>query len=152
MRTAVSIAALFVLSFTTGPVRASSLDSVPPDQQTIDALEAKALQAQPREQCFLYAELVHQMTELSIRQYAAGDIAKATGLLKQIQQFAQKIHLSLGDNDKRLKNTEILLSHTAFRLTEMLHASSYEDRALVEQTLARVNQAQDATMMQVFHK
>ena len=44
----------------------------------------------------------------------------ATSLLKHIQQFAHKIHLSVADNDKRLKNTEILLSHTAFRLNEML--------------------------------
>ncbi len=152
MRSVVAFAAFLVLIVTSGPMRASSLDSVPPDQQTIDALLAKADQAQPRDQCFLYAEAVHQMTELSIRQYSAGDTAKATGLLKQIQQFAQKIHLSMAQNDKRLKNAEILLSHTAFRLTEMLHASSYDDQALVRQTLAQVNQAQNEAMMQVFNK
>ena len=84
----------------------------------IQALEVRADQAQPREQCFLYAEIVHQMTELSVRQYAAGDVEHATGLLKHIQQMAKKIHLSLADNDKRVKNAEILLSHTAFRLNE----------------------------------
>ena len=92
------------------------------------------------------------MTELSIRQYAAGDAEKATGLLKRIQQFTQKIHLSLTDNDKRLKNAEMLLSHTAFRLNEMLHATSVEDRPLVEQTLTQVTQVQNAALMQVFRK
>jgi hypothetical protein len=58
----------------------------------------------------------------------------------------------MGNNDKRLKNAEILLNHTAFRLTEMLHASNYEDRPLVQQTLTQVNQAQSEAMMQVFHK
>jgi hypothetical protein len=152
MRIVVPVAALLVLAVSVFPARASSSDSTPPDQETIDALEAKAVLAQPREQCFLYAEIVHQMTELSIRQYAAGDVGKATGLLKQIQQFAQKIHLTIGDNDKRLKNSEMLLSHTVFRLHEMLHASSIEDRPLVEETLSQVNQAQNATMMQVFQK
>jgi hypothetical protein len=152
MRSVVGLAALLFLSFTPASLCASSLDSAPPDQQTIDALLAKASQAAPREQCFLYAEVVHQMTELSIRQYAAGDTTKATGLLKQIQQFAQKIHLSVAENDKRLKNAEILLSHTAFRLTEMLHSSSGEDQALVKQTLAQVTQAQNEAMMQVFQK
>jgi hypothetical protein len=152
MRSSLAFAAIIALSLSALPVRASSLDSIPPDQQTIDALLARANQAQPREQCFLYAEAVHQMTELSIRQYAAGDTMKATGLLKQIQQFSQKIHLSMANNDKRLKNAEILLSHTAFRLTEMLHASSLEDQALVKQTLAQVNQAQNEAMMQVFSK
>src|SRR5580704_7449973 len=114
VRIVAPIAALLVLAVTIIPAHASSSDALPPDQESIDALEAKAVQAQPREQCFLYAEIVHQMTELSIRQYASGDVGKATGLLKQIQQFAQKIHFSIGDNDKRLKNSEMLLSHTVF--------------------------------------
>ena len=113
---------------------------------------SRASQAQPREQCFLYAELVHQMTELSVRQYAAGNTGKATDLLKRVQQIAQKIHLSLAQNDKRIKNAEILLSHSAFRLTEMLHASSFEDRPLVQDTLADVRLAQRETMFQVFKK
>jgi hypothetical protein len=152
MRSLVGFAALLALSLSSAPVCASSLDGLPADQQSIDTLLAKASQAQPREQCFLYAEAVHQMTELSIRQYAAGDTGKATGLLKQIQQFSQKIHLNLANNDKRLKNAEILLSHTAFRLTEMLHSSSGDDQVLVKQTLAQVTQAQNEAMMQVFSK
>lgn len=152
MRFVVAMAALLILSASATPARASSLDDKIFDQQTIDALEAKVLQAQPREQCFLYAELVHQMTEVSLRQYAAGDVETATGMLKQIQGFAHKIHLSVAENDKRLKSAEILLRHTAFRLTEMLHSSSYEDRPLVEQTLAQVNQAENEAMMQVFRK
>jgi hypothetical protein len=132
--------------------RASGIDDKAFDQQTIDALTAKANQAQPREQCFLYAELVHQMTEVSLRQYAAGNVPRATDLLKQIQQLAHKIHLSVADDDKRLKNAEILLRHTAFRLTEMLHSSSFEDRPLVQQALAEVSQAQNEAMMQVFRK
>ena len=87
-----------------------------------------------------------------MRQYAAGDVNKAADLLKQVQQFAQEIHFSLADNDKRLKNAELLLNHTAFRLKEMLQFSNFEDRPLVEQTLTQVNQAQNATMMQVFEK
>jgi hypothetical protein len=152
MRTIVPIAAFLVLSLNLGPVRAFASDSLPPDQQSIDALEARASQAQPREQCFLYAELMQQMTELSIRQYAAGDVTKATGMLQRIQRVAQKLHLSMTDNDKRLKNAQILLSRTAFRLTEMLHASSIEDRPLVQQTLSQVTQAQNDAMMQVFKK
>jgi hypothetical protein len=152
MRSIVSLAALLILGTSTISARASSVDEKNFDQQSISALEAKVEQAQPREQCFLYAELVHQMTEVSLRQYAAGDVDKATGMLKQIQQFAHKIHLSVAENDKRLKNAEILLRHTAFRLSEMLHSSSYEDRALVEQTLVQVNQAESEAMMQVFRK
>jgi len=152
MRYRVPMAVLLILGLSAGSACASSLDDKVFDQQTIEALEAKVSQAQPREQCFLYAELVHQMTEISLKQYAAGNVDKATGMLKQVQQFAHKIHLSVATNDKRLKNAEILLRHTAFRLNEMLHASSYEDRALVQQTLAQVNEAENEAMLQVFRK
>jgi hypothetical protein len=152
MQSKVSLAVLVLLTVSVLPVRAAGFDDKIIDQQSIDALQAKILQAQPREQCFLYAELVHEMTEFSLRQYAAGDGEKAAGLLKQVQDLAHKIHLSMSEDNKRLKNAQILLRHTAFRLTEMLHNSSLEDQPLVAQTLAQVNQAQDEAMLQVFRK
>jgi len=152
MRSQIKSALLVVLTALAIPACAASLDDKIPDQQTINALELRASQAQPREQCFLYAELVHEMIEYSARQYAAGETDKATGLLKRAQDIAHKIHLALSDDNKRLKNAEILLRHTAFRLTEILHSTSFEDRQLVQQTLADVNQAQTEAMMQVFKK
>jgi hypothetical protein len=152
MRQLVVFAALATLTVATVPACAAGLDDKTPDQQSIDALEARAQQAQPREQCYLYAELVHQMTEFSARKYADGDVDKATELLKHIQQFAHNIHLSVAEDNKRLKNAEILLRHTAFRLNEMLHSSSLEDRPLLEKTLAQVNQADTDAVLQVFRK
>ena len=145
--------ALFLLvSLAALPACASSFDDKIPDQQSIDALQIRAEQAQPRDQCFLYTQLIHEMTEFSLRNYAAGDVDKATTMLRKIQLLSHKIHLSMSDDDKRLKNAEILLRHTAFRLTEMLHNSSFEDRPLVQETLAQVNQAQSEAMMHVFNK
>jgi hypothetical protein len=152
MRSVVLIAALVAVGSTGTLLRAASFDEITPDAQTIAALEARASQAQPREQCFLYAQIVHQMTELSLKEYSAGNVDHATSLLKRIQSFAQKIHMSIAGNDKRLKNTELLLSHTAYRLNEMLHSSNYDDRPLVQETLMQINQAQNEAMMQVFQK
>jgi hypothetical protein len=152
MRSTIPMALLVAFSLTAIPVFAASADDIPAQQQAIEALEAKATTAQPREQCFLYAEIMHRMTELSLRQYAVGDVARASTLLKQIQLLSRKVHLSVARNDKRLKHAEQLLSSTAFRLTELLHSSDFEDRPLIKQTIADVNQAQDAAMMQVFNQ
>jgi hypothetical protein len=152
MRSVVLLAVLVAVGVSAPSLFASSIDENPADAEAIAALELRANQAQPREQCFLYAQIVHQMTELSMREYSAGNLDHATSLLKRIQGIAQKIHLSIAGNDKRLKNAEILLSHTAFRLNELLHSSSYDDRALVQQTLTQVNQAQNEALMTVFKK
>jgi hypothetical protein len=130
----------------------AAIDERHSDEQSIAALELKASLAQPREQCFLYAELLHEMIEFSSAQYAAGEVDKAAATLKHMHAFAQKIHLTMANDEKRLKNAQILLRHTAFRLTELLHASSIDDRPLVAETLAQVNQIQTETMLQVFRK
>jgi len=134
------------------PQASAAFDTKQPDAQSIAALETKANLAQPREQCFLYAELVHEMIEFSSAQYAAGEFEKASATLKRVNGFAQKIHIAISNDEKRLKNAQILLRHTAFRLSELLHASAPEDRPLVEETLAQLNQVQTETMMQVFRK
>src|SRR5215469_12554679 len=152
MRVQVSIAAVVLVPFFALSGYGYTPDEKLADQQSIEALQAKIVQAQPKDQCFLYAELIHQMTEFSVRQYAQGNIEKADDLLKQVQQIAHKVHLSIAGNDKRLKNAEILLRNTAFRLTEMLHSSSYEDRALVQQALNQVNQAENEAMLDVFKR
>jgi hypothetical protein len=149
MRRAIAAAVLVIL-LGAAPVCASGPDARQTDPQAIDALLARASQAQPREQCFLYAQLVHDLTELSMQQYANGDVDAATLLLKRIQGLAHQIHLSLGDDGKRLKNAQILLRRSAFRLSGLLHASSLEDQPLVAATLTSVNKAEDEAMLQVF--
>ncbi len=153
MRTVAPVAVLVTILFASFacPSRAA-IDTRPPDAQSIAALEAKASQAQPREQCFIYAELVHELIEFSSAQYAAGDIEKAALTLKRVNGFAQKIHIALTNDEKRLKNAQILLRHTANRLNELLHASAVEDRPLVADTLTQVNLVQTEAMMQVFRK
>jgi hypothetical protein len=152
MQSKVKLALLVLVTLAVLPAGASTFDDKPVDQQSIDELKAKVLLAQPHDQCYIYAEIVHQMTELSLRQYAAGDQDKASALLKNIQEFTHKIHVSVPSDNKRLKDAEMLLRHTAFRLNEMLHTSSFEDRPLVAETLSQVSQAQTEAMMQVFRK
>jgi hypothetical protein len=141
-----------LMSALTIPAFAASLDDKLPDPAAIAALEQRAAQAQPREQCFLYAQLVHEMIEFSAQQYAAGDSAKASGLLKMALEFTHKIRAALAVNDKKLKDAQILMRHTAFRLNELLHSGNTEDRELVQETLSQLNQAQNDAMMQVFKK
>ncbi len=96
--------------------------------QTMAALMAKADQAQPKEQCFLYAELVHHMTELAGQQFKSGDEDHASATLHLVQKYAEKIHMGVAADGKKMKNAEELMRHTSFRLTGILNAASYDDR------------------------
>lgn len=120
------------------------------DIQQMAALESRAAQAAPKEQCFLYAELAHSMAELAGQQLNAGDTEKASISLKAVQRYADKIHMNVADDAKRLKNAEILMRHTAFRLKEIMMGASLDDRPTLDATLKQLDQVQGEMMLQVF--
>jgi|HubBroStandDraft_6_1064221.scaffolds.fasta_scaffold411946_2 hypothetical protein len=143
--TIVAVAALLIPS-----TRALGANEKLPDAQALLLLEAKADQASPKEQCFLYAEIVHDMTEIAGQEMSSGDIRHASETLKAVQAYAQKIHMGVAEDTRKLKNAEILMRHTAFRLEEILHAASLDDRPTLESTLKQLDQVQSELMMQVF--
>jgi hypothetical protein len=131
------------------PARASAVDENLPDAQTLAQLELRAQQAGPRDQCFLYTELVHTMTEIAGKQMLNGDIDQAAATLKKVNYYAKLIHTSLADNAKRVKNAEILMEHTTYRLGEYVHKASSEDRDTLNATLKQLNQVHDELLAQV---
>ena len=131
-------------------LHAASRDLPAIDTQSISELETRAQRASPREQCFLYTELVSGMTELAGKQMLEGNIEQASITLKRIEHYSQLIHMGLARDTKRLKNAEMLMHHTTFRLNEILHKASGEDRATLQSTLKQLNSVQDELLAQVF--
>jgi hypothetical protein len=132
------------------PVQASSINDNVPDAQALSQLELRAQQASPRDQCFLYTELVHTMIELAGKQMRSGDIDQASATLKKVEHYASLIHLNLSSDTKRLKNAEQLMEHTTYRLGEYLHQASGEDRPTLQATLKRLDQVHDELLAQIF--
>jgi flagellin-specific chaperone FliS len=113
-------------------------------------LELRADHAQPKEQCFLYTQLVHDYVEVAGKQMAAGDMDQATTSLKRVQTFADRIHQALAKDTKRVKNAEMLLHMAAFHLSQLMHLISSEDEALVQTTLKQLDKLHDELLTQVF--
>jgi hypothetical protein len=128
---------------------ASGLDDSP---TALAALEARADQAQPRDRCFLYAELVSRMTYRAGEQFTFGDSVQALQTLEVVQRYVEKIHMGVPDDSKKLKDAELLLRRTSFRLKDILGEASYEDRPAWETTLKQLSQVQAELMVQVFKK
>ncbi|MGD0368733.1 MAG: hypothetical protein ABSA94_14845 [Acidobacteriaceae bacterium] len=128
------------------------MDDRAPDARELADLQAKAAAASPNEQPYIYAELVHSMTEIATAQYQAGDQEKASVSLKAAQSYAEKIQMSLLRDAKKLKNAEILIRHTAFRLKELMTGASLDDRPTLEATIQQLNQVQSEMMTQIFRR
>jgi len=138
-----------LLSLTT-PAQAASIDDNLPTAEAITQLELRAQQANPRDQCFLYTELVHVMTEMAGKEMLNGDVDQATATLKKVNAYAKLIHMDMTSNSKRLKNAEELMHHTSYRLGEYLHKASNEDRDTLQATLKQLDQVHDELLAQVF--
>ena len=89
------IVAFSVLTPTLNCNLALATDEKVVDSEAMTALIVKAEQAQPKDQCFRYAELVHEMTELAGQQLNARDGNHASATLKRVQHYAEKIHTGL---------------------------------------------------------
>jgi hypothetical protein len=116
------------------------------------SLQDKADQARPKDRCFLYAELVSQMTDRAGQQFNSGDSVQGSKSLELVQLYADRIQMGVVDDSRKLKNAETLIQRTVFRLKNILHEASFEDRPVLEATLKQLNQLQTRLMLQVFKK
>ena len=132
------------------PTAHAAIDDSIPAPEFIAQLEARAAQAKPREQCFLYAQLVHSMTQLAGKQFGDGDIEQASATLKKINRYAQLIHMNVASDTKRLKDAEMLMQHTTSHLGMYIRQASADDQATLKATLAQLDHVHDELLTQVF--
>jgi len=131
---------------------AAGYDDVLPDANTLAQMEQQAATAQPKEQCYLYTEVVHGLTEIAGKQLADGQQEQAAATLQHLQQVSAKMQELLLTDAKKLKNAEQLLEHTTRRLGDMLHLTSNATRAKLQTTLQRLNEEHAAMLNEVFSK
>ncbi len=141
--------AFVCLLFLGVPACAAPKDSLP-TPEALAQLQQRAAQAKPSEQCYLYSELVHGLTQQAAAQIAADDTDRATATIRQIDKYTPLIQHNLTRDSNRLKDAEMLLQDTTYRLSQMLHLLNGDNRASVQDTLAQLNHLNDELLTQVF--
>jgi hypothetical protein len=131
------------------PAHAAAVDILP-TADVLAQLEQQANQANPREQAFLYTQLVHTMTQEAGREIADGETQQAATTLKKVNRYAHLIHLTLAHKARRLKDAQELMHNTTYRLAQVLHLVSGEDRTTVQDTLKQLDQLNEELLTEVF--
>lgn len=140
-----------ILCALSAPAARAAIDDSVPAPEFIAQLELRAANAKPREQCFLYTQLVHSMTQLAGKQFTDGDLAEASATLKKINHYAQLIHMDLANDTKKLKDAEMLMQHTTSRLGMYVRQASADDQAVLKSTLSQLDHVHDELLTQVFN-
>ncbi|HTV10031.1 MAG TPA: hypothetical protein VMD97_13395 [Candidatus Aquilonibacter sp.] len=141
----------FLFPFTIA-AHASGPDESPLDAIELSQMEQRADAAQPRDQAYMFAEVLHGLTELAGRQIAAGDDLDADVTLNHIDSVAAKMQKASASNAKRLKNAEMLLDHITRRLTDMAHVATNSERGAMQNTLQCVNRLHTQVLNVIFSK
>jgi hypothetical protein len=131
-------------------MHSAGFDETALDSLTLMQMEHRVDLADQREQCYLYAEVLHGLTELAARQIAASQFDDATATLRHMDQVANKLQAASGRDAKRLKSVEQLLEHTTHRFNDVVRAVSADDRANLQKTLQRLNTLHTEVLTKVF--
>jgi hypothetical protein len=151
----ISVASTILLPFGSALVPSTARAVALPSLSELDSagladLESRAEHAQPSEQAFLFTQLVSDYVDFAGKQVAAGETEQALASLQHIQSYADRIHAGLGKNSKRVKNAEMMMHMATYKLTQLMHAISTEDSALLQATLKRLDKLHDELLQQVF--
>ena len=141
-----------LLATMTRPALAAGADETALDAAVLGQMEVRADHALVRDQCYLYTELVHGLTELAGRQMEAGQDEAAAATMLQVDEVATKLQVATGKDAKRLKNAELLLEHTTRRLSDMLHVASSDQRAMMQATLKHLYNVHTSVLAMVFSR
>lgn len=144
-------AAVLLLPLTSS-ARAERIDEAPLDAAALLQLEQRADAAEPRDQCYMLAEVLHGLTELAGRQIAAGDDDNAATTLTHLDSVAAKMEKVSAANAKRLKNAELILEHITRRLTDMTHVASSDQRSATQTALQKVDHLHTQVLAVLFSK
>lgn len=120
-----------------------------PSAEMLVLQEQKADTAAPRDQCFLYSEVLGMLTELEGKQIDADD-PKASETLAHMERIVGKMKHAEVQDAKRLKNAEVLLEHATRRLSDMLHLARGEEREAMTATISHLNRVHDEVLALVF--
>jgi hypothetical protein len=145
-----SLLTLLFWTIGTTPVKAAGPDETVLDAAALVDLQQRADHAQLRDQCYLYTELVHQLTEMAGRQMAAGEDDEAGKTMLKVDAVAAKLQQASVVDAKRLKNAEELLDHTTHRLADMVRVASDQQRSGMEATLRHLNTVHSNVLALVF--
>jgi hypothetical protein len=147
------ICATFLLALVgtpAGSARASGPANLGADGAALTEMEHRANQADPREKCFLYAQVLVGLTELEGRQIAAGEDEQAKATMQRMDEVAAKVHNASTGNAKRLKNAEQLLERTTRRVADMVRVVSSQQRAAMQSTLQHMDAVHNEVLAMVF--
>jgi hypothetical protein len=113
-------------------------------------MEDQADHAKPRDQCYLYTQLVDALMERAARQVAAGDDVDAGKTVGRIDEVTAKVQRSAARDARKLKNAEKMLGESARKLNDLSRVANGGERDEMRATLHKLDAVHNKILSLVF--
>jgi hypothetical protein len=113
-------------------------------------MEDQADHAKPRDQCYLYTQLVNMLTDTASRQMAAGMDEDAGKTVSRIDGVTAKLQRAAARDTKKLKDVEKMLNESSRKLTDLSRVVNSAERDEMRATLAKLDVAHNKVLSLVF--
>jgi hypothetical protein len=145
------VGGLSVLALACAPAaRANGPETTLMNSAMLIQMENQADHAKPRDQCYLYTQLVNVLTDTASRQVAAGLDEDAAKTVVRIAEVTAKLEHAAARDTKKLKDAEKILSESARKLTELARVASGEQRDEVKAVAVKLDAAHNKILGLVF--
>ena len=143
---------LGVLALAAGPAAKAIPETTTLNSEALIQLEVQADRAKPRDQCYLYTQLVDALTETAAQQVAAGEVEDAGKTVGRISVVAAKLQQAAARDARKLKDAEKILSETARKLKNLSRVTSGGERDEMRAALAKLDAAHNKILDLVFRQ
>jgi len=130
--------------------QASGPETAAPNATVLLQMEVQADAAKPREQCYLYTQLVTALMESASQQVAAGEDEDAGKTVGRIAEVTAKLQRAAARDAKKLKDAEKLLGESRRRLMELSRIANGAERDAMRSTLLKLDAAHNKILDMVF--
>lgn len=150
VRLPLPIVVILLSCFTSRSALAFSTPEGGIDAPTLTAMEERAAAAELKDRCYMYTELLHGWTELASQSMSDGNDTEAAKDLAHADADANLLKAALAKDSRKLKNAELMLEHTAHRLSDMVRVASLDQHDAMQTVLKHLNSVHDALLAQIF--
>ena len=141
-----------LLALTMVPNAQASASNTALDAAALIQMETQADRAKPREQCYLYTQLVDALMVTAAEQVAAGEDEDASKTVGRIGEVSAKLQRATARDAKKLKAAEKMLSESARKLKELSRVASGGERDEMRATLVKLDAAHNKILDLVFRQ
>lgn len=130
----------------------SALAGASDKQESIEALKARAGQAQPKDQADLFIRIAERQLDALDKAYNGGTVREAQAALADVLTYGVKAAQVSGDTGKRMKQTEIAMRKMSVRLEAIRKTLEVDDRPPLADAVQKIDAARNELLNRMFRK